>query len=169
MAAGLPDFLEFEHRPMWLKYADHEIRRRAPIVHEQIPYLTTYAKPRGSWITDDSGHNWRAWCEAEQRDLDRLQYAHEVVLNERDILFVRSAAELDAFTRRWGGTDVIVPENGQAIDWSSLAKAYDGIVIAPFISVREPDHETNWYYYCWEFASGCIWNERAILEIKPLT
>ncbi len=79
------------------------------------------------------------------------------------VRFITTAAKFDAFTKRFGSQPFDFPL--VYVDWAKVAKLYDGIIIAPYISARRLAHSVNWYY-TWDCASGCIWNPRAIKSIK---
>ena len=51
----------------------------------------------------------------------------------------------------------------RCIAWEKVAAKYDGLIITPYIWQRRM--ELNWYY-TWDCASGCIWNVRAIKDIR---
>lgn len=156
--------------PMWLKYSDKPIlngeywTRRQHVRDDG--YRSEYEKPRGCWITDDSEDCWRSWCAGEGFNLEALTHKHEVDLDETNILSLRSAYELDAFTReysstcRWGTNNEWV---NRYIRWEDVAARYDGIIITPYQWARRM--ELSWYYG-WDCASGCIWNAAAIREIR---
>ena len=50
------------------------------------------------------------------------------------------------------------------IDWNRVAKKYQGIIITPYIWERRLTTTCTWYYG-WDVASGCIWDNKAIKEI----
>ena len=51
------------------------------------------------------------------------------------------------------------------IDYKRVGAAYAGIEISPYLYERRYD---SMHYYGWDVASGCIWNEIAIKEIRLL-
>lgn len=69
-----------------------------------------------------------------------------------NLLRIRTAQELDDFTRRYA-----IGYHG--IDWTVIAEEYDGIEIAPYQWSRRSDTHTSWYYG-WDCASGCLWTPR---------
>jgi hypothetical protein len=147
----------------WVKYDGEEIVRRAPIVHAQNMPMSYYGKPEGVWITNEEEDNWEAWCLSERFALESLTHKHEVKLDEREILFLKCAGEIDNFTDIFGLESRGVRH--PAIDWPTVASIYTGLIIAPYIWQRRLNDRTSWYYG-WDCASGCIWDERAILDIS---
>ena len=124
----------------------------------------TYTKPCGLWVSVQGERDWREWCKCEGFGIS--QYAHRVKLHdEANILYLKSCADLDKFTKNWGTviylTDIY---KTTAIDWRKVALSYQGVVIAPYQWRRRMSDHTSWYYG-WDCASGCIWDHKAIREI----
>jgi hypothetical protein len=163
---------------VWLKYDSKPISTadyvdRAQVGPREEGYRSSYEKPCGCWITDDTEDCWRSWCQSESFALDGLTHKHDVVLDESHLLILRKPWELDDFTREFG---VIVPWGppghpnkyaDRCIAWENVAARYDGLIITPYIWERRMSDEYRWYY-TWDCASGCIWNVRAIKEIRLL-
>lgn len=161
---------------MWLKYSGVPILNGEYWDHSQKicdgdGYRSNYEKPRGCWITDDSEHCWREWCVAEKFNLDDLTHKHEVLLDESNILILRSPFDLDAFTEEfsgycwWGPDGEPQKYRNRYIAWEKVAARYDGLIITPYQWTRRM--ELSWYYG-WDCASGCIWKAKAIREIRLL-
>jgi hypothetical protein len=157
---------------MWLKYSDQPIEKASLVeAREQSDRLSEYEKPRGCWITDDSEHCWREWCVGESFMLDSLTHKHEVVLDESNILILRSAYDLDDFTQEfavpkwWGPPEEPRRWRDLCIDWRKVAQKYSGLIITPYQWSRRMHEGYNWYY-SWDCASGCIWDTKAILDIR---
>ena len=128
---------------------------------------TGFHKPQGLWVS--VGEEWREWCEAEGFSLESLAHEHRVVLHPHaNILRLRSAEDLDAFTKQY--ETPMLPERPRekwnlAIDWAAVRVAHQGVVIAPYIYARR--YDLSWYYG-WDCASGCIWDLAAIAAIDPI-
>jgi hypothetical protein len=156
---------------MWLKYADKPILLGDWASEQQHGILGAFEKPRGRWITDDSGDCWKAWCLAEQFRLDQLTHKHEVVLDEASMLIIRSLWELDDFAERfgavnvWGTNEHPTRWRDKCIDWRQVANQYSGVIITPYQWQRRMDEDLRWYYG-WDCASGCIWDMAAIKDIR---
>lgn len=153
---------------MWLKYS------RAPIMNgeqwdrTQEEPDSCYGKPKGFWISDDTEYCWRQWCIDNQFEFESLTHKHQVELDESDILFLRSAADIRRFTHRyrfafsWGDGGRYVD---LCIDWRKVADQYSGIIITPYQWSCRLGDGTRWYY-TWDCASGCIWRASAIKAIR---
>jgi hypothetical protein len=137
----------------------------------QSPAATMFDKPRGFWVSDEDDYGWKRGCLDNDFGLNRLRYAHGVTLIDgASILYLRSAAELDAFTVNYR-TAVNVASIGflhatyYGISWQKVSKEYQGIIITPYIwrmSLR-----ADWYYG-WDCASDCIWDVKAIKSVELL-
>lgn len=123
-------------------------------------------KPHGFWVSDEAEHGWSAWCKAEDFQTQRLKYAHKVEIDKSaKILHIASVKKLDEFTEKYSKEQF--PNSGiLGIDWEVLYGEYDGIIITPYQWKRRLGQRNNWYYG-WDCASGCIWNEKVIkIELK---
>jgi hypothetical protein len=156
---------------MWLKYSDAPILTGEQWDRRQSGRPMSYAKPSGFWITDDSEECWRSWCVGEQFNLECLTHRHEVILDERNILILRSALQLDIFTKEfetfqvWGPDEEPRKYRDRCIDWGRVAEWYDGLIVTPYQWSRRMADGFSWYYG-WDCASGCIWKAAAILEVR---
>lgn len=120
-------------------------------------------KPSGLWVSVDGPDDWRAWCEGEGWGLDRLRHRFVVTLTETArLLVITSPDELRAFDAEFG-------ESGQRswhVAWDAVAREWQGIIIAPYLwECRLSDPA---WYYCWDCASGCIWDASAIASVALL-
>jgi hypothetical protein len=135
-------------------------------------------KPCGLWLSDDACEsNWRSWCNAEGFGLARLTYVHDVKLNAKaNVLILRTAKDIDEFTRKWKRVDDDPPEmrlfHTMHFPWSAIREEYDGLIITPYVWQRRLSDHCMWYYG-WDCASGCIWHPTAIrsitLRVHPTT
>lgn len=155
----------------WLKYSNAPILNGEQWDRAQSGRLSSYEKPRGFWITDDSESCWREWCVGERFGLEALTHKHEVVLDESGVLILRNEWELDDFTRefrvyQWWGPDGDPRKYRDiCIDWAKVAERYTGLIITPYQGSRRLHDGYSWYY-TWDCASGCIWKASAIKEIR---
>ena len=127
-------------------------------------------KPSGLWLTDWSEDSWPLWCIGEDFRLESLELEYEVILNPSRILHLSSEAEIKAFSDKHGAdlSYNYIPDGPKvlrAIHWRSVAKLYDGILIAPYFHHLRTYIDTLWYD-SWDCASGCVWNPRAIESFK---
>lgn len=156
---------------MWLKYSDAPIMVGEWWSPPQKPageYRSHYDKPIGYWITDDSEDCWASWCRNNDFGLDQLTHKHEIVLDESNLLILRSLSQFDFFNQEWGSPYYWGGANGNkfrdwCIDWWRVAERYDGLIITPYKWQRRL--QLNWYY-SWDCASGCIWNVDAVKDIR---
>jgi hypothetical protein len=133
------------------------------------PQLEADMKPRGLWfsVEEAGGHGWKEWCEGEQWGLSRLTVANEVVLaGNANILRLRNAGDIDRFSREYHHTIPLL-SSIYCINWGRVARKHHGIIIAPYIWERRLGGGANWYYG-WDCASGCIWDQRAIKSVTLL-
>lgn len=148
-----------------------------------------HPKPNGLWF--DANGGWKTWCEAEQFRLETIQYRHTVsILNGSRILRLRTAKEIDAFTRRYGRnrfSNIQLLQSGQELDaftngygrnlfseiqqkfgtfilWEEVAEKHTGIIIIPYSRARS---QAYLWYYGWGCASGCVWDTSVIRLGKP--
>jgi hypothetical protein len=148
-----------------------------------------HPKPNGLWF--DVNGSWKRWCEAAQFRLENLRCRHTVtVLDTSQVLFLRTAKEIDLFTREYGhnlsghiqplqnsedlhafehqfGSDLfgdILKGFSNYIMWEEVAVKYSGIIIHPYSRARS---QTYLWYYGWNCAGGCIWDANAIRLGKP--
>jgi hypothetical protein len=129
-------------------------------------------KPHGLWITPfGQQDNWFEWCQSEDFRKGELNYIHDVTLAKgAKILRISSVEGLDAFSKQYARK--IMPELSlwMYCDWAAVAEQYHGMIISPYQWSRRLMHSgedtRNDWYYCWDCASGCIWNENAIADIK---
>jgi hypothetical protein len=130
-------------------------------------------KPAGLWLSVDGEHDWYWWCRAERFPCGHLRYKVRIQHEER-LLWITSPDELHAFTEKYN-VDVTSyfhvdgkPDlnwYGHYIDWKAVAKAYGGIIIAPYQwSLRM---QYMWYY-TWDCASGCIWDADCIRSLRRM-
>lgn len=129
-----------------------------------VDYLPPSGKPRGLWVSVEGEDDWAQWCQKENFPLGNFVYEIELA-PKANLLFIRNAIELDLFTQNYGKLHPSkIAHEIRAIQWSSVARDYQGIIIAPYIWSRRLTQHTFWYYG-WDCASGCIWDAQAIESI----
>jgi len=162
----------------------------SPVKLRKMDYPQSgHPKPHGLWF--DVNGSWKQWCEAVDFYPENLRYRHRVtILATSRILFLRTAKQIDAFTRKYGhnlsgqiqllqstkgmdkfardyGTDLfgeIQRQFSNYILWGEVAAKYSGIIINPYSRSRSL---TYLWYYGWNCAGGCIWDTRVIRLGKP--
>lgn len=131
-------------------------------------------KPDGLWFSvEGNDDGWRWWCESEGYGLDRLVAGTEIVFSrDAKILRIGTLDEMDSFTERhkiaapWERSLLHLGKRVSALNWPFIAQEYDAIIIAPYMWDRRLSAHSSWYY-SWDCASGCVWNARAISELRP--
>ena len=121
-------------------------------------------KPTGLWLSDESDHGWKQWCEAEQFRTETLKYRTDFKLKNSDrILRLGSADKLKAFTEQFRANLPIIGMSSIWIDWDRVMKEFGGVVITPYIWECRLAPGFSWYYG-WDCASGCVW-DLSLLEV----
>jgi len=161
-----------------------------PVRLRKMSYLQSgHPKPNGFWF--DVDEDWKRWCEAMQFRPETFCYRHTVtILDTSRILFLRSAKDIDAFTRKYArnlfgniqllqsssdneafardyGRDLFADIQRQFsnyIAWRDVAGKHTGIIITPYSHARS---RTYLWYYGWGCASGCVWDTSVIRLGRP--
>jgi hypothetical protein len=127
-------------------------------------------KPQGLWISDESDYGWKEWCEINAPDFLGSR-SYEITLDDNaNVLYLRTVEDILAFSYcyRMDINDIFNhSEYTIAIDWLTLSNEYDGIIITPYQWECRIGCPAVWYY-CWDVSSGCIWNAKAIKEVKEI-
>jgi hypothetical protein len=147
-------------------FSPYQIAQLEDIDQEKPNTWSTFNKPRGLWVSDEEDYGWRDWCRDENFRPERFKYVYKVELSEdANILYLRSPIAIDSFTREYSAGKAKMPfsehEFDRGIDWLTVSKKYDGIIITPYQWSRRMEMHCQWYYG-WDCASGCIWNMKAI-------
>ncbi len=120
-------------------------------------------KPYGLWYGIDN--SWKDWCKSEMPEQFELyKYLYELKINISKILQIRTLSGLRRFANKY---KVMIDESNfiSIINWFKVSKEYYGIEINPHL--WRSMFNTNYiWYYGWDCASGCIWNKKAIKNIK---
>ncbi len=172
------------NRARYYHWAPHPVRLR------RMRYLQSgQPKPNGLWF--DVNGEWERWCASARFRPETFRYRHTVtILDASRILHLRSAKDIDAFTRKYGrdlSDRIRLLEGAQDLDaftlnygtylfsdirrqfsnyilWGDVAEQYGGIIIAPYSRSRS---RTYLWYYGWHCASGCVWDTGIIRLGKP--
>jgi hypothetical protein len=124
-------------------------------------------KPSGFWLSvEGQGDGWKEWCEDNDFNLGNLRCRARLSLHAAaKILRLGTLAEIRNFSREYRSPDARRHDYG-SIDWRRVAASFQGIIIAPHVCEAHFDFAVLWYY-CWDCASGCIWDPCAIASIEP--
>lgn len=126
----------------------------------QSTALKHYIKPTGLWVSVPGDRDWPSMRPGDLRS----QHQYDITLtDEAKICLIYCRKQLSEFTNEYG----LKPSGERliAIDWIRVATEYQGLIIAPYIA-EHTRYSTLFWYRAWTCASGCIWNEGAISEIK---
>ena len=125
-------------------------------------------KPRGLWFCsklDLYDVGWEDWCRWNQFSLEGLKYRYEIELeSDANIFLCTSIADLYNFTADYAVDDGSGPYD-RSIDWQKVAKACDGIIVAPY-QKKIRDHPKLYWHYSWDCSSGCVWNMKAVKKFS---
>lgn len=131
---------------------------------EQEQFGTWANKPRGLWY--GIGDEWLDWCKGEMPEWIKPHW-YRLEVDESKLLILSKPSDIEKFTRRFGIRDrnTQYPTSARmdtSIVWAKVAQKYAGIEINPYM--WECRNEYVWYYG-WDVASGCIWNDGAVTGI----
>lgn len=127
----------------------------------------TKAKPYGLWY--GIGTEWIDWVRFNMPEWESPNL-FEIIVDESNILKIETPKELEEFTRAFRDKSPKSLEFNEyvfSINWSAVASFFAGIEISPYHHSMRMNNYTSWYY-TWDVASGCIWDESGIKEIKKL-
>lgn len=116
------------------------------------------AKPVGLWVSIED--EWKKWCESENYRTQTCTHSHEVILKpNHSVLHLKTAEEVTAFGKKYPlrTRDWDAEYDTYQLDWHTIKKEYQGIIIAPYQWSCRLALESCWYYG-WDCASGCIWD-----------
>ena len=127
------------------------------ISYKPEPNQPVRFKPKGLWY--GIGSSWIDWVKGE---MPEWEYDNVFVLDidESRMKIIRTPEELIEFDKKYTGD-----EKGWDIDWSMVARDFDGIEIAPHNYIYRAD--VDWYR-TWDVSSGCIWGDGVIRDIKKI-
>ena len=124
-----------------------------------------FAKPKGLWYACDK--DWKRWVQREvPRWADDYNHKYLLDVNLNRMKVIRTEREMRIFhmgySYKANPQFDLVPN---AIDWSEVARDYDGIEICPYQYKFRMDYS---WYYPWDVASGCIWGRGAFKGVTEL-
>ena len=145
-------------------------------IAEIVPYSvrqdnkSSIGKPNGLWY--GCGNSWIEWCLAEDFGLG-WKYIHEIEIDVNKIKLIDNVADFDLFSEKFGLHDEyyshFVNQSFRTrydyIDWKCLESlGFMGIEINPYLWERRLNN--GMWFYGWDCASGCIWNAKAVKNVK---
>jgi hypothetical protein len=140
-----------------------------------------FIKPYGLWFA--CGNDWLKFMLDNDFKTNAYDYLYELKIDATNILVIKTFSALEKFNKEYSYTistsfdtlDILtgkqrqVTEEHTYINWVSVSKAYDGIMICPsFMNKiwkvwnKQPSIINNYFwYYMWDVASGVVWNKKA--------
>lgn len=126
-----------------------------------IENQSTTQKPRGLWYA--IGTEWIDWVRFEMPDWE-TNNVFKIDINESKMKLITSYDQLKEFDLEYG-VKRVGNTYGGLIDWKKVANDYGGIEISPYIF--EARFGLYWYYG-WDIASGCIWDNGVITNVQKI-
>ena len=130
-------------------------------------------KPEGLWYEcqDGSAMTWRDFCTTSMSSGYKYDSTYNVILNDYEILFIPDEYHFEKFYKMYSVNHPADPSGARGfdkmIDWPKVASHYAGIEICPYLINKRNDEDSFWYYG-WDVASGCVWNDTGIKELVKL-
>jgi hypothetical protein len=147
-----------------------------------------YLKPDGLWFA--CGNDWIRFMLENDFKQDAYNYLYELKIDTTNVLLIKSFSALEKFNKEYSykvrtsfvafdvvtGKDKKVTETYSYIDWTDVAKKYNGIIICPSfldkiwkLTESKPAIINKYFwYYLWDVASGVIWNQAAFQNAKMI-
>lgn len=118
-------------------------------------------KPSGLWYA--LGEEWINWCKSEMPEW-MGEYIYKLDIDMSKVLHIKNSSQLKIFTNEYKN-EKSYHEYGSdcKINWKKVSENYNGIEISPYLYDMRMKYM---WYYGWDVASGCIWNENVIKTIK---
>lgn len=122
----------------------------------------------GFWVS--YRREWFHWCqETGGPSFDyRIIYEHRVILKpDANLLHIKTHRMLMQFSEEWKieETPALFRTYIHSLNWTEIAKRWQGLIIVPYQWAARLEPETFWYYG-WDIASGCIWDVNAIESVE---
>lgn len=129
-----------------------------------VPQQRTFFKPAGLWLSvENSNYSWKDLC--EDASLPLGSFVYDVILSPTaNILLLNDATTIRNFTKTHI-TDNEELRQYAFIDWNSVARLYQGLVIAPYCPAGINETDILWHD-TWQCASACIWDHMAIHSVS---
>ena len=140
--------IHYSHKPLGKLYSREHTERQGG-----------YAKTPGLWVSVEGPDDWASWCESENFGIGPIATEIFLAPNCR-LLRIFDEDGIDDFSRKY----VAVGDYFAVPDWLRVRAKYQGMIISPYIWERRLS-DAMWYY-CWDCASGVIWDVSAIAETR---
>jgi hypothetical protein len=124
-------------------------------------------KPNGLWYSYYS--SWYKWILENELYVRLYKYIHHIGIANKSltniyeqdynkILVIKNTTDFDIFHNKYK----IKMKTYDCINWKKVSIDYGGIEFVPYLLERR---KIDWYY-TFDIAGGCIWNNKIIKEIK---
>lgn len=121
---------------------------------EQSP--PTMLKPKGLWYQCDL--DWILFAHEEiPHVFGSYKYLYKITPNYSSMVVIDSEDKIELFHEKFS------VQKNSSIDWRAVANQYTGIEICPYRDSKRMEYD---WYYPWDAASGCIWDQSAIQNIE---
>lgn len=140
------------------------INRNGKIIQNNISnvpfqYKKYNHKPNGIWYACGID-TWNKFVENEGLIENRkYKYKYLLEINPAKILFIKNDKDMINFIKKYK------PDPVHGVIWENIAREYSGIEICPYL---HNFRYTQSWYYPWDIASGCIWKNDAIKNVKRI-
>lgn len=149
------------HRHDRLTMTNRESLKGVPSQQMRKYKMEIGPKPNGLWY--GIGTSWIDWVRSEMPGMER-DYVYLLEVDESKMKIIKNYEELVEFENEY--REYNLPGTKLAyIDWRRVSEKYGGIEIAPYIWKAR---NTHFWYYGWDVASGCIWEDSVIKYSKKL-
>lgn len=147
-----------------------------------------YWKPDGLWFA--CGNDWIRFMLENDFQQDAYDYLYELKIDTTNVLVIKSFSALEKFNKEYSykvqtsfaAFDVVtgkgkeITETYSYIDWTAVAKKYNGIIICPSfldkiwkLTESKPSTINKYFWYSlWDVASGVIWKQDAFQSAKMI-
>lgn len=142
------------------------------IYDENLTYAALHgSKPSGFWVS--VGEDWNDWCIRNKYNLEGLTYKYRLKFYPTaQIILLNSSDKILEFSEKRCPYENLNPitkeKDSYEVDWESVKKEYQGIIISPFQWHCRINPKCLWYYG-WDCESGCIWDTSCIENIELIS
>ena len=146
----------------FIHYSDREIKSFIPLKSQR----SFGPKPRGLFIS--RGEAWINWCKREGFFPHNYKYKYQVIIPSTTKLLVIDKTNVDSLMEKYLPTEKSTFCDW--LDWSLIAKEYDGIwVVESLLSI--PYDKNNFKYlaiHTYDVETVVLWNGEPILQPLPM-
>jgi len=122
-------------------------------------------KPCGLWLSVPGDQDWPAFT-AENFASRLGSVRHAVgIADDANLLVLDSHEAVVGLAKRFPdpARRSSNPSYHDTIDWVTVSRSYDGVIVPDYQHDAWRHIEASWYY-AWDCSCACIWNARAIVS-----